>query len=86
MYKQGSADLYLMCLDMRPKTNMESIAGLQHLKAIPFNHGLIQDCGWGRDVFQILADKSLTKCLVRWQGKESFRIECHPLCYLLLWT
>ena len=58
---QERAVVYLVSLDMRPEPNVESFACLQHLKAIPLDHGLIQDCGWGRDIFQIFTDESLTK-------------------------
>ena len=58
---QESAEVYLVSLDVRPESDLESFTGLSHLKAIPVNHGRIQDCGRGRHIFQIPADESFTK-------------------------
>ena len=62
---------------MRPESDLKSRTRLEHLKAVPSDHGLIQDCGGCRDMSQILADECFAKGSVRWQGKKSIRIECH---------
>ncbi len=41
MQRQGSAEVYLVSLDMRAKINVESFTRLEHLKAIPLNNGLV---------------------------------------------
>lgn len=70
-------DFYLVSLDVRPKFDVESVTRPEHLKAISLDHGLIEDCGGRRDMSQIFADECFMKGSVRWQGKKSFRIECH---------
>ena len=72
--KQESAEVYLVSLDMRSKSDLESFTRLQHLQAISLHSGLIQDSGRRGYIFNILADESFTKRSVRWQGKKSFRM------------
>lgn len=69
--------VYLVSLDVRPETDVESVTRLKHLQTISLDHGLIHDSGRRRDIFQILANESFTKGSVWWQGKKSFRMECH---------
>lgn len=66
-----------MSLDMRSETDMKSFTRLQHLEAIPLNHGLIQDCGRRGDIFQSLANESFAKYSLRWQGEKGIYIELH---------
>lgn len=66
-----------MGLDMRPESDLESFTRLQHLEAIPFHDGLIQDRGRRGHMFQFLADKSFAKLRLGWKGKKRFRIKCH---------
>lgn len=70
-------DFYLVSLDVRPETDVESVTRLEHLQTIPLHHGLIHDSDGRRDIFQILAKESFTKDSLRWQGKERCRIKCH---------
>ena len=51
---------------MRAESDVESVTRLEHLKAIPFCHRLIEDCGGHRDMSQTFADESFTKGSVRW--------------------
>lgn len=78
-----------MGLDVRPEPDLEGLTCLEHLEAIPLNHGLIQDCGRRRNIFQVLANEGFTKCCVGWQGKKASRIKCHsfvlgPTNYLMI--
>ena len=77
--KQESVEVYLVSLDMRSKSDLESFTRLQHLKAISLNNGLIQDCGRRGYIFYILADERFTKRSVRWQGMKSCRVGYHFL-------
>lgn len=70
-------DFYLVSLDVRPESDVESVTCLEHLKAIPLDYGLIEDCRGRRDMSHILADECFTKGSVRWQRKKSFRIGFH---------
>lgn len=50
-----------MGLDVGSKVNIKSIAGLEHLQAIPANNGPINDSGGYRDVVQLLPNESFVK-------------------------
>ena len=57
--------MYLVSLDVRPEPDVESVTRLEHLKAIPLDHGLVEDCGGRRDMSQIFANERFTKDSVR---------------------
>ena len=75
--RQEGAELYLVSLDVRPESDLESFTCLQHLKAISLNHGFVQNRGRRRHLSQMFADESITKLCLGWQGKKGLGIECH---------
>lgn len=83
---RGGGDYHLVSLNVRSESDPESFTRPQHLSAIPFDHGPVQDRGWSRNIFQVLAYKGLTERCVRWQRKEGFGIESHFWFFLVQWV
>lgn len=62
-----------MGLDVGSKVNIKSIAGLEHLQAIPANNGPINDGGGYRDVVKLLPNESFVKLHDRRTGVEIWK-------------